>query len=247
MRNVFMKKYTLLILFGMLFVLQVKAQSVSYSDSPGLLTNFSYAVNWTGGDLADRFGQHFSVGFGGEIITGKSNLLIGLQGQFIFGQKVRTDVLSNLRSPEGFIFGNDKNIADTQLRQRGFYVGASLGKIFPFNETNPRAGIKVQVSGGLWQHKIRIQDDPSRSVPQLEGDFKKGYDRLTNGLAFTPFVGYQLLSPDGRLNFFVGLEGMIGFTAGRRDFNFDTRTTDNESRVDFTYGLRVGWILPFYF
>lgn len=213
----------------------------------GLLPHFNYGVNWTGGDLADRFGQHFNFGAGIDLITPKSNLLFGLHAQFIFGQKVRQDVLAPIRTSDGLIFGNDKSIADIQLRQRGFYVGGSIGKIFSLSETNDRSGIKVQFGLGLWQHKIRIQEDPSRSVPQVEGDFKKGYDRLTNGLALTNFIGYQLLSSDRSINFYVGLENMLGFTQNRRDINFDTQMADTENRIDYTFGVKVGWIVPIYF
>jgi len=211
------------------------------------LLDFSYAINWPGADLADRFGQHFSPGLSAEWITEPKNFFFGLEGQFIFGQRVRTDVLAPLRTPEGYIYGNDKAIADIQLRQRGFYVGGKVGKIIFGAQDNPRSGIKVSLGGGFFQHKIRIQDDPVRSVPQLEGDYKKGYDRLSSGWAITQFVGYQMLGPDKRLNFFIGLESMQAFTAGRRSFNFDTKRVEAESRFDVSYGIRAGWILPFYY
>ncbi|MEL7120151.1 MAG: hypothetical protein AAFO07_11940, partial [Bacteroidota bacterium] len=197
-------------------------------------------------DLEVRFGQFNAVGSSFEILTPESNFIIGLTGSFIFGTDVRTDVLANLRTTEGLIYGNDRNVADIQLRQRGFYIGGTLGKIFSLSKVNPRSGIKALLGVGLLQHKIRIQDDPNTSVPQLSTDNKKGYDRLTNGLAITQFLGYQYLSTDGRINFYLGLEAMQGFTASRRDFNFDTMSQDTENRLDASIGVKVGWILPFY-
>jgi hypothetical protein len=93
------------------------------------------------------------------------------------------------------------------------------------------------------QHKIKIQDE-SKSVSQLTGDYKKGYDRLSNGLAMTGFIGYQHLDPKKRINFITGFDLTMGFTQNRRDFNFDTMTKDERKRKDFLVGFKVGWILP---
>ncbi len=211
-----------------------------------LLLDFSYGIKWTGADLASRFGQHFSAGGNAEWLTAKQRFIFAWQSEFLFGQKVREDVIAGLRTPEGRIYANDKSPADIQLRMRGFYLGGAIGKLFPLSKQNYRSGIKLTLGMGLWQHKIRIQEDPSRSVPQLEGNNKPGYDRLTNGLAFRQFLGYQLLSTDNRVNFFIGIDSMQGFTEGRRSFNFDTRQPDSGQRFDLTWGIRVGWILPFY-
>jgi hypothetical protein len=223
------------------------SQSQRLNQGTGFLAGFSYALQWPGGDLADRFGQHFSAGLSTEWQTDKNNWIIGLDGHFIFGNQVRTDVLAGLRTPEGLIYGNDKSPADIQLRQRGFYAGAKLGKLVLSSRQEPRSGLKVSLGVGFLQHKIRIQDDPSRAVPQLSQEYKKGYDRLTNGWALTQFIGYQKLANDRRLNFFFGLESMQAFTAGRRDFNFDTQSADNAARFDLSFGFRVGWVLPFYY
>jgi hypothetical protein len=223
------------------------AQSQRLNQGTGFLVGFSYAIQWPDADLADRFGQHYSAGLSAEWLTEKNNFVLGIDGQFIFGQRVKTDVLALLRTPEGFIYGNDKSPADIQLRQRGLYLGAKVGKIFLTSENQPRSGLKISLGAGFYQHKIRIQDDPSREVPQLNTEYKKGYDRLTNGWALTQFVGYQKLANDNRLNFFFGIESMQAFTAGRRAFNFDTQTSDTSSRFELSYGIRAGWVLPFYY
>lgn len=223
------------------------SQDQRLNQGTGFLLGFSYAVQWPGADLSDRFGQHFSAGLSTEWLTPKNNLILGVEGQFIFGQNVKTDVLADLRTPEGLIYGNDKSPADIQLRQRGFYLGGKVGKILFSSEQQPRSGLKITLGAGFLQHKIRIQDDPTRTVPQLSASYKKGYDRLTNGWALTQFVGYQKLANDTRLNFFFGIESMQAFTAGRRSFNFDSRQPDAGSRFDLSFGVRAGWVLAFYY
>jgi hypothetical protein len=83
-------------------------------------------------------------------------------------------------------------------------------------------------------------------VPALEGDYLKGYDRLTSGFCLSEFVGYQLLSNSRLLNFFAGVELYQGFTRSRRDWNIDQVKKDDSPRLDLLSGIRVGWVLPLY-
>lgn len=240
-----MKKLILLIVIG--WTTSLHAQEYSRNIGEGFMINFSYAYQLPGADLAQRFGNNYNLGGGLEYFTSESNLIFGIEGGYLFGNTVKFDVLDNLRNDEGFIIGNDKAPADIQLRQRGFYLGALIGKLFSLSSKNPRSGLRLTGSVGILQHKIRIQDDPSRSVPQLLDDYKKGYDRLSNGLAFNEFIGYQLLSQDRRINFYIGFEFTQAFTQNRRSINFDTRMKEDEKRFDMLYGFRAGWVLPFYF
>lgn len=225
-------------------IFRVSAQEFG---DPGLLLGMSYAYQLPGGDLVHRFGPNFSAGLSGEFILKKKALLFGLEGNYLFGDNVRTNVLASLLTPEGLIIANDKSYANVLLRERGFYLGGQVGKIIGLLPDNPRSGLRLSLGAGLLQHKIRIQDDPFRPVAALSGDYKKGYDRLTNGLTLRQFIGYQHLDPHLRLNFFAGFEFLQGFTRSRRDFDFDTRMKDEKKRLDLLWGFRIGWVLPFYF
>ncbi|MFK7931964.1 MAG: hypothetical protein AB8G22_00560 [Saprospiraceae bacterium] len=215
------------------------------TDGKALLFNMDYAAANPTGDLSDRFGFHSEVGIGVDLLTAKSGWIIGLTGNIMYGTNVKEDVLATLRTDSGFIIGNDRDPASIQLRERGWYLGGHLGKIFSFTD-NKKSGIRITVGSGLLQHKIRIQDDPERPVAALSGDYKAGYDRLTNGIAFREFIGYQYLSTNQRINFRVGVELTQGFTQNRRNFNFDTREVDDRNRTDIILGFKLGWTLPFY-
>ena len=235
-----------ILFFSLFFLPKLQAQDLNGNKGIGLLFNISYAYQVPGGDLVDRFGNNFNLGLNLEYLSKNSNIIFGFESGFIFGSEVKTNVLSNLVTAEGLIIGNDRAFADIQLRERGFYIGAMVGKLFSLSEVNKRSGIRLTVSSGLLQHKIRIQDDPLRDVAQLSTEYKKGYDRLSNGLAFNEFFGYQYLSRNKRINFYAGVEFTQAFTQSRRDFNFDTMSVDEASRVDLLFGVRVGWVLPFY-
>ena len=239
-----MRKVLLLLFCCITFVLT--AQEEEKTNAGGaLLINATYAYQIPGADLVNRFGTSGGIGGGVDYMTGKHNLIFGVEAYYLFGTKVKEDVLANLRGPDGNIIGNNRTFAQVQLRERGFYFGALVGKLISLSKNNKRSGIRISLGMGLLQHKIRVQDD-SRSVLQLEGDYLKGYDRLSNGLAFTEFIGYQYLDPNRLINFFAGFEFTQAFTKSRRDFDFLSMSKDEQKRKDFLYAFKVGWSLPFY-
>ena len=210
------------------------------------MTNFSfgYGIEFPFADLSDRFGSNLRFTLGAERIT-KSNWIYGLEFSYMFGDTVKEDVLSHLRLSNGEILGADNEYADAFTRQRGLFTGVNIGKLIPLNSRS-KSGIRVTAAAGILLHYVRVQDE-ARSLPQIEGDYLKGYDRLTRGFALRQFVGYQHVSEDKRVNFYIGLEFTQGFTSSVRDFNFDTGLpADKSRRFDGLIGLKAAWVLPFY-
>ncbi len=211
-------------------------------DDPSVQIHFSYGFQLPLADLKSDFGNSAELNTGVDYLT-SNNFIWGIEGSFIFGKSVKMDVLDPLRTAEGFIIGNDRNVAAIELRQRGFYAGGHFGKLFAVHPSNPRSGIRATIGLGLLQHKIRIQDDPQRTVPQLTGDYKKGYDRLTSGLAIRPFIGYQHINRVSGFDFIAGITPIVGITKNRRSLNFDTGLKDNQERLDVLLGFRLAWTL----
>ncbi len=206
--------------------------------------SISYAYQIPGGDMADRFGNNNNIGFGFHIKTIK-NWYYGAQGTYLFGAKVtEKGLLQNLYTDDGYILDNQGQLSKVIKSERGFTVTADFGRLFHL-DYNPNSGILAYAGVGLMQHKIRIEHEENE-ITQLEDDYLKGYDRLTNGLALTQFVGYFHMSNSRFINFFVGAEAWQGFTQSRRDFNFDTQTADTAKRMDVLLGLRAGWTLHLY-
>lgn len=205
--------------------------------------SFEYGGQVPLADMRDRFGANFNLSSQFELLHIKWLWHAGVKGYYLFGATVKEDVLAILRTPEFHIIGNDRVPATVFLRERGFYIGPYVGRIFRLSEENPLSGIKASFGAGLLQHRVRIQDD-SRSVTQLTGEYIKGYDRLTNGMALYAFLGYQNLDVQNRMNFLAGFDLTVGFTRSRRDFDFSTQMRDTSSRLDILLGFRLGWILP---
>lgn len=244
-----MKKTTLYLLFSFGMAVWAGAQKFpehppedARNEGPAILFHLGAGMHLPGGDLADRFGRDASLGGGLELITA-NNFLLGVEGHYLFGQKVKEDPLAILRTPEGDIIGNDQFIADLSLRERGFYLGGMIGKLVPLGKQ--RSGLRITAGAGLLHHKIRLQDD-SQTVNAIAGEYAKGYDRLTGGLALNQVIGWQHLADNRRANWFIGIEFNQGFTKSLRDWDYSEMRKLEGSRTDLRFGIRASWTLPFY-
>lgn len=237
----------LLLLFSfLLFQFYGSAQLVLKSNEGAvILANFSYAYQIVGGDMKDRYGNNFNVGGGLDFFT-KKNLIFGLQANMLFGQDVKEDVIASIRDENDLIFGSSLGVADIQLRERGIYLGGHIGTLIPFSKEDRRNGIRITLGAGLLQHRVRLQEDPISGVPLITGEYRKGYDQLSNGLAFSEFIGWQFLAKNKRVNFYIGVEFVQGFTENRRSYDFETMKKLVNKGTDFLYGFKLNWSLPFY-
>jgi hypothetical protein len=224
-----------------------KSVKLKGNNYDALNLNISYGAHIPAGEWKKLFGPHFSIGGSLEYITHPENIILGLETYYNFGGTVKNkDLLIGLETVDGQIIGNDLQFANVELRERGQFTGLYIGKLFQTHPENRKEGIRTTFGAGYLWHKIRIQDD-FKNVPQLGGDYRKGYDRLTGGFALNQFIGYQKLDRDRRFNFMAGLEFMQAYTRSIRDWNFDTgMPADKTRKFDFSFGVRLAWTLPFY-
>ena len=208
------------------------------------LINTFYAVQFPQKNMAGSFGVNSSIG-GSFLIKNKRNWLYGISGSFLFGNNVKdTSILDGIKNADGFVVDQSGAYAEVRLGERGFTFYGQMGKIFPLLAYNPNSGIFVVLKAGLLQHKIRI--DQSGGVPQLEGDYLKGYDHLSNGFSFGAMLGYRFFGNARLLNFYIALEFIQANTMNRRTYNFDLMGPDNTVRNDQLIGFKFGWTLPLY-
>lgn len=209
------------------------------------MVGVSYSFQLPGGDLKNRFGFNSNVGAIFMVKT-KSNWLFGADYSFLFGSKIKEDgILDSVKTSTGYIIDANGQYAETRFFERGYSASIKVGKLFPYLSPNKNSGFFCLLSGGMLQHKIRIEDIGNRS-PQISKEYRKGYDRMTNGWAIGEFVGYLLLSNNRLINLYGGFEFTQAFTQSRRSFNFDTMQRDTQKRMDLLSGIRFGIILPLY-
>ncbi|MEP7263787.1 MAG: hypothetical protein ABI772_04790 [Bacteroidota bacterium] len=206
---------------------------------PGFAFQFPY------GDMADRFGANSSASMD-VFYKRKNGWMVGIQGTFLFGSKVKQENLfSNLINSQGQVIATDGKYSDIRAFERGYTIILSAGRLFNFKKPNPNTGIAVTMGAGYMQHKIRIEDKLNLT-PSLQGEYVKGYDHLASGLCLRQSASYIYVGNRRLVNFFITAEVIEGFTKGRRSFDFDLEIPDTGNRIDILAGLRLGWILPLY-
>jgi hypothetical protein len=209
----------------------------------GFVITMNGNLDFPAGDMAKRFGTSYRFGPSVMYKTGKG-WLIGAKFDFISGANIREDSLMINIYKDGGIIGQVGNRVAVNVYERGYDVGLQGGKllnIFPSKAST----LMLMTTVGFIQHKIKIFDR-DKLVYQLRDDYKKGYDRLTNGILVEQFVGYNYFAHNGFLNFYIGFNFSAGFTGGRRDYLYDVMRPDNANRIDILYGLRGGLHIPIF-
>ncbi|MBV6403832.1 MAG: hypothetical protein IT228_06765 [Flavobacteriales bacterium] len=220
-------------------------QSVRDSSIVLVPVTVSYSYQVPGGMLATRFGHNSNLGLS-AVVKLRSNYLFGVEGGFLFGNKVvEPGLLNGVINSAGQVIDQEGQPATVFTYQRGYTVMAVAGKIIPVVGPNPNSGLLLKVMGGYMRHKIRIETQNNK-VPQLEGDYLEGYDRLAAGPAFGFALGYQHIGNRRFINFHVAFEMTVGLTTPLRAMNFDTGARETDRRTDVLTGLRFGWTVPIY-
>lgn len=209
------------------------------------LSTIGFSVQLPGGDMAKRYYENYNFSYQGSFLT-SSNWMFSFELEYLFNERIRENPISNLFTNEGYIINQFGEPGMVSLQMKGFYAGGRVARIVSFSKKQPRSGIELGLGMGFFQHKIDVKDF-SGDILALSGENAKGYDKLANGVALRPSVGYRLLSKNKYLNFYVGFDLTMGFTQGRRNWHFDTRTPGTDKRLDLLYGFKVAWTLPIYF
>jgi len=239
-------RFTLLSLFLLPAFLSQSQVSITDSSITIPFVYATYSYQFPGGDLAGRYGSNSSIG-GGFLVKTKPNWIIGVEGNFQFGGTVKNQdsLLVHISTPEGYIIDANGKVADVILYERGYSFYLLFGKMFPWVGPNPNSGFLLMAGGGYLQNKMRILN-PDNTAPQLQGDYKKGYDKLNAGFALTGSVGYQYMSSSRMLNFSLAFEFIQAWTKSKREVDFDTGKPDQPDLSSQFYGIKACWIIPLY-
>lgn len=209
---------------------------------PHIDAYYSFAI--PSNDLNDRFGYFHNVG-AGFFIKDRHSWIYGADFGIQFGDQVKENTISNLVTSSGGVINTDGKFGAIKLSMRGITAIARFGRMIHVLAPNPNSGIVFMLGVGYWQHRIRVED-VQQKTPQIEGDYQKGYDRLTKGLCTSQFLGYQLFSNSRLFNFSVGIEFNQGFTKGVRKYNFSEFKADNSGRNDNYTAFKFYWAIPLF-
>ena len=224
--------------------LVTKGQDSVKTSKPGVFRNnvlfcINYGRQVPMADMAKRFGGSNSVGFTAAYKFGKNFQVQAGINTFFSGKVKESGLFDSMKASNAYLLDINGTYAEVRLYERGYHWHIDFGKILGVNKFEPNSGILLTGGLGFMQHKIKFTYERN-VLPQLEGEYAKGYDRLSNGLMVRGFLGYQRIDPRGMLNYMAGIEVLNGFTRNRREFNYDTRVQDDKSRNDLMVGLKVG-------
>ncbi len=206
----------------------------------------NYAMQFPGGDLGERFGMNSQIG-GGYMVKTNTNWIFGLDGNFMFGNEVKSEgnILDLIETSDGNLIDMQGIYADYNFNERAFSVFVKTGKVIPLFGPNKNSGILFTLGGGYLQHKIYIEHR-DKTAPQITDDYLKGYDELKRGFATNVFLGYLFLGNQNKVNFFAGLDFTMAFTSHVRPYSFNSISYNSGEFTDFLTGIKVGWIIPVY-
>ena len=248
---IFCSKYvnTALVFCCMLLIAQHVSSQRNMADSAVGATWLSvqYGGGFPEADLAERYGylNHLGIFAGWKT---RKNYVFGMDANFMFGDKVHLrGLFDHLVDSYGNITDINGEKAIVRVLSRGVYVNGVVGKVFNVLAVNPNSGIYANFGIGYLLHHLRVETQ-DHVVPQIELEYKRGYDRLTTGVNTSQFLGYLLMADRGILNFYAGFYVQQGFTQNRRTINYDQPDVpvSTEIRLDLQYGFRFGWLIPIY-
>ena len=195
------------------------------------------------GNLSDRFGDNSSIGFS-FFQEKENNLFYGIEGGYIFSNNIKdTSIFDNITTSTGAIIGADGTYSNINLMQRGFDAHAFLGYTYQPKENN-LSGVYLSVGLGFLQHQIFI-DTKNQNVPQLDEEYKKGYDLLTNGISTKWETSYKFYSQNGKFQMYTGVNMTIAYTKNKHPYQFNKEEyTQNTGSWDNLLGFNMGVIIP---
>lgn len=244
-------KYSLFLIAFLLtmcsFGVNAQIAKEPFEAKQGYLISVQYGLYVPGSDLADRFGWNSGIGVDVKYKF-ENGWTLGGAYTWGFGRNIQDPALNmfdSITGASGEIIDEDGLFSVIRLNERVHSMAFEVGKIIPLSKQNRNSGILIQVGVGAMLHRIDIYASTSK-VPQITGDYEKGYDRLTGGLMFNQFVGYQHLDPKKQINFNIGFVAQQAFTKSMRTTQFDSRERSDIKRNDMLNGFRVGITLPIY-
>ena len=221
------------------------AQRLEPEARQGFLFQPHWAYQYAGGDLAERYYPFSSIGMAVEYKT-RSGWQFGFDYDWYYGEKVRdTGLFEGIIASSRQVIDQDGHFSIIDMDIQGHYVSMQVGRLFSLTAKRPNSGIYLALGAGYLRHKIDIRASQV-TIPQINGEYEKGYDRLAGGPALREFIGYQFLEQHNRFHFRVGLEFNQGFTKGMRSWNYSTNSPGTEDRLDLPVALKFSLIVPVY-
>lgn len=194
------------------------------------------------GVLADRFKRFWGIPMG-LTLKDRNNFYYQAEHTVLLGAQVNEPLLfSGITGPSGYILDVNGNPAIIRKYMRGFVTRFEAGKEFYHFGRIKKSSLSAGLGLGFIQHRIALRFDRG-NLPQMEGEYADGYDRLTNGFLISQHFTYRYVNPS-TISLFASLTMSEGFTKNKRNWNNGADNTIYASRTELFPGLTAGIIIP---
>lgn len=210
--------------------------------TPALVMQVGVGYNHGTADLGKRF-PWFSTLPAGVYLRTKHNFNWGFNYNRFLGNRFQLDSLfGGIVGPSQQVLDKNGNVAVIRYYMRGYSAQLYFGKALKVFPKAKYGRLQVTMGAGILQHRIKMRFDKGL-LPQLEGDYADGYDRLCNGFMLTQTVNYQYYNV-GSLSFFAGFNFTQSFTQNQRNWDYGTMRHDSRNRHDNYIGISAGILIP---
>ncbi len=207
-----------------------------------LSLNAGYFLNFS--DMGNRYPAYTCFPLGVEY-QHKNKWVASLDYNLIFGTSVDVaGYFDHISNDNGYMIDAKGQQAVINTYMRGFSARAHFGKIIPLSKKPYRKDWSILASGGLGytQTYIQYQIDEGE-LPQLEGTYTGGYDRLAGGFQIAERIKIQYLNSNA-LSFVLGFDFIQGVSKSLRPWNFSTNSADDQPMTELATGISAGIIIP---
>jgi hypothetical protein len=227
------------LLLSIIYTSSFGQASIKDSSINMMWVSLNYSFFTTHEDFAKSYEQANTINIG-FVYKMKNNFLAEVNTGILFSNRIAdTTILDNISTSGGYLINGQGQLEAPRFELRGFHSNISIGKIFPVLSPNPNSGICIKAGVGYIQHRTLIEFDVG-PLYQLDEDYRKGYDKLTGGLAFNQFIGYYYFGNRDYANFHFGFNIIEANTQSLRSYNFNEMRADTDKHFDLLIGFNVG-------
>jgi hypothetical protein len=193
------------------------------------------------GAFAERVALVYPVG-GGFFRQSAKGWQFGGNAHFLFGEEIKEPGFASNLLP---LIAGDGSFPGIGATFQGIMAGGFVGKVLPIGKPNGNSGFALRFGGGYLSSWYALRASGGL-VPQLAAPYDKGYDRMSTGFYLSQWIGYQLMSNNQSINFYIGIEAVQGLQEHRRGYQYDIGILPSGLRSDLWLGLKAGWFFPLY-
>tara|TARA_B100000900_G_scaffold283697_1_gene243025 strand:+ start:516 stop:1247 length:732 start_codon:yes stop_codon:yes gene_type:complete len=229
-------------LFLTLFlIINIKTCFAQINKQSAFIVNINYHI--PSEFFAELFENNPSIGTS-FFIEKENNIFYGIEANYLFGNNIKNEslILSEIKNHDGSIIASDGYFANINFSRRGFSSNIFTGYALHFNKTN-LSGIYFSLGGGYINQKILI-DTKNENIPQLNEEYKKGYDSANDGIFGKLSINYKYYRKKGGIQISAGFYNSVARVKRLNTYIFNENINDDSFHIGSEFGFNLGLIIP---